>query len=63
MGGKVVDVKVKAGDSVLDGETVVVIESMKMEVPIVANAAGTVKEIRCGIEDVVDAKAVLLLIE
>lgn len=63
MSGKVVDVKVKVGDSVLNGETVVVIESMKMEVPVVAEASGVVKEIKCAVEGAVNIREVLLLIE
>ncbi len=63
MSGKVVEIKVKIGDSILEGETVIVVESMKMEVPIIANATGTVKEIRFGIEDAVNIRDVLALIE
>ena len=39
MGGKVIEVKVNIGDSVQEGEEVVIIEAMKMELPIVAEAA------------------------
>ncbi|MCP4683248.1 MAG: acetyl-CoA carboxylase biotin carboxyl carrier protein subunit, partial [Desulfobacterales bacterium] len=45
MGGKVIDVKVKPGDAVNEGDEVVLLEAMKMELPIVAEASGTVKEV------------------
>ena len=35
------------GDTVEDGDTVVILESMKMEMPVEAEDAGTVKEILC----------------
>lgn len=35
-------VLVAAGDSVADGDTLVILESMKMEIPVVAEAPGTV---------------------
>ncbi len=44
MPGKVIDVLVKPGDSVEEGEDVVIIEAMKMEMPIASDDAGTVKE-------------------
>ena len=47
MPGKVIDVLVKPGDSVEEGEDVVIIEAMKMEMPIASDDAGTVKEVNC----------------
>jgi acetyl-CoA carboxylase biotin carboxyl carrier protein len=35
----------QAGDAVAKGETILIIESMKMEIPIDAPAAGTVREL------------------
>ncbi len=35
------------GDEVAEGDIVVVLESMKMEMPVEAEEAGTVTEIRC----------------
>ena len=35
------------GDQVSEGDVVVVLESMKMEMPVEAEAAGPVTEIRC----------------
>ena len=63
MGGKVIDVKVNVGDSVQEGEEVVILEAMKMELPIVAEASGTVKEVNCKKGDAVEADAVLIVLE
>ncbi len=62
MGGKVIDVKVKVGDSVNDGDEVVILEAMKMELPVVATASGSVKEIKCKKGDAVEADAVLIVL-
>ena len=63
MGGKIIDVKVKPGDSVNDGDEIVILEAMKMELPIVAETSGTVKEVKCKKGDAVEAEAVLIVIE
>jgi biotin carboxyl carrier protein len=34
------------GDSVGDGDTLVILESMKMEIPVLAESAGTLSELR-----------------
>jgi acetyl-CoA carboxylase biotin carboxyl carrier protein len=43
--GTVWKVEVKVGDTVEEGDTVVILESMKMEMPVEAEDEGTVKEI------------------
>ncbi len=43
--GLILDIIVKAGDRVEAGDTVAIMEAMKMENNLVTNAAGTVKEI------------------
>jgi len=45
--GVVWKVECAVGDTVGEGDTVVVLESMKMEMPVEAEEAGTVTEIRC----------------
>ena len=63
MGGKVIEVKVKVGDTVNEDDEVIIIEAMKMELPIVATGAGTVKEIKCEVGDAVEAEMVLVVLE
>ena len=63
MGGKVIDVKVKVGDAVNENDEVVILEAMKMELPIVATASGTVKEVKCKNGDAVETDAVLIVLE
>jgi acetyl-CoA carboxylase biotin carboxyl carrier protein len=45
--GTVWKIEVAVGDSVDEGDTVVILESMKMEMPVEAEAPGRVSEIRC----------------
>ena len=45
--GTVWKVEVDLGDSVEEGDTVVILESMKMEMPVEAEDAGVVTEILC----------------
>jgi biotin carboxyl carrier protein len=63
MGGKILDVKVSVGDSVNEDDEVIILEAMKMELPVVATSAGTVKEIKCNKGDAVEADAVLVVLE
>ncbi len=63
MGGKVIDVKVKPGDSIQEGDEVIILEAMKMELPVVADTPGTVKEVKCNKGDAVEAEAVLIVLE
>jgi acetyl-CoA carboxylase biotin carboxyl carrier protein len=45
--GTVWKIEVQLGDTVEEGDTVVILESMKMEMPVEAEDPGTVAEIRC----------------
>ena len=45
--GTVWKIECKIGDKVAEGDTVVILESMKMEMPVEAEDEGTVKEILC----------------
>jgi acetyl-CoA carboxylase biotin carboxyl carrier protein len=45
--GTVWKVEVEIGDSIEEGDTVVILESMKMEMPVEAEDPGVVKEILC----------------
>jgi acetyl-CoA carboxylase biotin carboxyl carrier protein len=45
--GTVWKIEVTVGDQVDEGDTVVILESMKMEMPVEAEDPGTVTEVRC----------------
>ena len=46
-------VVITEGDRVEDGDTLVILESMKMEIPVLAEEAGTVAKLHVGEGDVV----------
>ena len=60
--GTVWKIEVKAGESVEEGQTLVIIESMKMEMPVESPAKGTVEQIAVAEGQAVDEGAVLLTI-
>ena len=57
--GKVFKIVANVGASVKAGDTVVIIEAMKMEIPVVAPEDGTVASIDCAVGDMVEAGATL----
>ena len=61
--GVVFQVTTKAGDSVAAGDPVIVLESMKMEIPVEAPRAGSVKEIRVQIGETVQDGDVVAILE
>ncbi len=63
MPGSIVEVRVAVGDQVTEGQTLVVMEAMKMQHTISAPAAGTVVELAAAIGQQVDAGSVLALVE
>jgi biotin carboxyl carrier protein len=56
-------VVVSQGDAVSDGDTLVILESMKMEIPVVAEAEGTVTELAVAEGDVVQEGDLIATIE
>ena len=56
-------VQVEPGQAVAEGDTVVVLESMKMEIPVEAPAAGTVTEIAVAPSDQVQEGDLIAVIE
>jgi acetyl-CoA carboxylase biotin carboxyl carrier protein len=54
---------VAAGDRVADGDTLLILESMKMEIPVLAERAGTVTEVAVTEGDVVQEGDVLVVLE
>lgn len=61
--GTVVAVEVSAGDEVTEGQTLVVLEAMKMEHRITASSDGVVAEVLVNAGDSVDAHQVLVTLE
>jgi acetyl-CoA carboxylase biotin carboxyl carrier protein len=61
--GNVWKIEVEVGDDIDDGDTVVILESMKMEIPVEAEDSGTVKEIRCEEGQSVNEGDVLVVLE
>ena len=63
MAGKVIDIKVKIGDTVRRDDEVAIIEAMKMEMPILTYTGGTVKEIKVEKGASVEADQVIVIID
>lgn len=57
--GKVFKIEKQVGAAVKKGDAVVIVEAMKMEIPMVAPEDGTVASIDCAVGDPVEAGAVL----
>tara|TARA_X000000368_G_scaffold244576_1_gene193294 strand:- start:78 stop:2000 length:1923 start_codon:yes stop_codon:yes gene_type:complete len=63
MPGKVIDVKVKKGKKVKAGDTLVILEAMKMEHSIKASEDGTVSELLISLNDQVENGALLMIVK
>jgi acetyl-CoA carboxylase biotin carboxyl carrier protein len=61
--GTIWKVKVAVGDAIDEGDTLIIIESMKMEMPIEAQDPGKVIEVRCAEGQPVKEGDVLLVVE
>ena len=57
--GKVFKIEASVGQAVKKGDTVIILEAMKMEIPMVAPADGTVASIDVAVGDPVEAGAVI----
>ena len=62
MPGRIVLIKTEVGDRVEQGQDVLVMEAMKMELALKAPCAGTVAEVRVAVGDFVEADAALVVI-
>jgi biotin carboxyl carrier protein len=60
MPGLIIDLRVKAGDTVAAGDTLVILEAMKMENSIKSPAAATVRTVKVGKGDSVEKGQVLI---
>jgi len=63
MVGKVLKVEKQSGERVEEDEVIIVMEAMKMEIPVVAPATGVLKEIKVAPGQAVEAEQVLAVIE
>ncbi|WP_102348568.1 acetyl-CoA carboxylase biotin carboxyl carrier protein subunit [Bacillus sp. Marseille-P3661] len=63
MAGNVWKVLVKKGDMITEGQDVVILESMKMEIPIPTEVTGIVKEVKVSEGDFVNDGDELVVIE
>ena len=63
MVGKILSVKVDAGQSVNEDDELFILEAMKMEIPVGAPVNGTVKEIKVSSGESVESDQVLAVVE
>jgi acetyl-CoA carboxylase biotin carboxyl carrier protein len=61
--GTVWKIEVAVGDAVSEGDAVVILESMKMEMPVEAEDPGVVSEIRCSEGQSVSEGDVLVVLD
>jgi len=61
--GTIWKIECEVGQQIAEGDTVVILESMKMEMPVEAEEEGTVKEIRCAEGQSVSEGETLVVLE
>jgi acetyl-CoA carboxylase biotin carboxyl carrier protein len=63
MTGKILEILVHAGDKVGKDDEVIIMDAMKMEIPVVSPADGTVKEIKVSEGESVKTDQTLMILE
>ena len=63
MVGKILKIEKNPGDHVDEDEVIIVMEAMKMEIPIVSPVTGTLQELKITAGQAVEAEQVLAIIE
>ncbi len=63
MAGSIWQINSKVGEAVKENEVIVILESMKMEIPIASEKTGVVKEVRLSEGDFVNEGDVIVVIE
>jgi biotin carboxyl carrier protein len=61
--GKIISVNVKVGDQISEGDILCLLESMKMENPILAPLGGTVAKLEVAVDQTVKAGDIIAVIE
>lgn len=61
--GTVWKIEKQVGEEVAEGEPILILESMKMEMPVESPAAGKLAELRCAEGDAVEEDQVLAVLE
>lgn len=61
--GKIIKVEVKVGDTVKEDDVLCILESMKMENPIIAPVGGTVTEVGVAVDQLVKPGDIIAVIE
>ena len=63
LAGKIIDVKASVGNQIKEGDVICILESMKMENPILSPVSGVIKEIQVSPGQTVKAGGVIAVIE
>ena len=63
MSANVWKVLVAEGDTIADGDTLVILESMKREIPVIAEASGVVHTLAVAEGDAIDEEALIAVIQ
>ncbi|PLR80984.1 acetyl-CoA carboxylase biotin carboxyl carrier protein subunit [Bacillus canaveralius] len=63
MAGTILNALVQIGDEITAGQEVLILESMKMEIPVESQVAGKVAELKVDIGDFVNEGDVLVVLE
>ncbi|MCX5999163.1 MAG: biotin/lipoyl-binding protein [Chloroflexi bacterium] len=63
MGGRITDVRVSAGSRVKQGDVICILESMKMENPILSPVSGVVSAVHVSVPQVVKTGVLMAVIE
>ncbi|MDR2861641.1 MAG: acetyl-CoA carboxylase biotin carboxyl carrier protein subunit [Syntrophobacterales bacterium] len=63
MEGKVIKINVKVGDTVSADDEIIIMEAMKMEMPVSAGVSGVVKEIKVSVGQTFPADSAIMAIE
>ena len=63
MAGKIIEVKVTVGGSVQEGDVLCILESMKMENPILSPVSGVIKDVQVSPGQTVKAGEIIAVID